>query len=509
MENFLQSLVSGLLIGGIYGLTAVGLTLIFGVMKVINFAHGSLLMVGMFAAYWFVKLSGLNPYLALFVVVPLLFLFGYAMQHVVIRPVFKAEKDVREPITVIIVTTGIWYILDNLSLMAFGAEYRVVHTSVSGKIFDLGGIYFLQSKLYGFLIALATTLFLYWFLKHSRMGKAIRATSLDREAASLMGVNQYRIYNIAFGIGTACCGVAGCVLIPFYYVYPTVGTIFDIRAFIIVVLGGLGSIPGALLGGSIGTFDDLFDTVAAGNGARPLATDAQRALVLRGVVSGAALGPLGVSARFGGFADSLGTAIAELEAGLLEPADVDGDLAALYAVDEETGEARELLAAGGFTVLNHHAAQMDVRVSVADPAFDARTNLLGLLNLLEGARAGGVTRVVFASSGGVVYDDRGTLPHVETGPKLPLSPYGVSKLGSEYYLAAYARLYGLATVALRYANVYGPRQNAHGEAGGGGWRLRGQQPSVFGGDPRGGAPPSQPGAAFVLGRTRADMLRLP
>lgn len=128
-------------------------------------------------------------------------------------------------------------------------------------------------------------------------------------------------------------------------------------------------------------------------------------------------------------------------------------------------EARELLATGGFTVLNHHAAQMDVRVSVADPAFDARTNLLGLLNLLEGARAGGVTRVVFASSGGVVYDDRGTLPHTETSRKLPLSPYGVSKLGSEYYLAAYARLYGLAVVALRYANVYGPRQNPHGEAG--------------------------------------------
>ena len=133
--------------------------------------------------------------------------------------------------------------------------------------------------------------------------------------------------------------------------------------------------------------------------------------------------------------------------------------------DVGSAAARELLAAGGFTVLNHHAAQMDVRVSVADPAFDARTNLLGLLNLLEGARAGGVTRVVFASSGGVGYDDRGTLPHVETGPKLPLSPYGVSKIGSEYYLAAYARLYGLAVVALRYANVYGPRQNPHGEAG--------------------------------------------
>jgi UDP-glucose 4-epimerase len=133
--------------------------------------------------------------------------------------------------------------------------------------------------------------------------------------------------------------------------------------------------------------------------------------------------------------------------------------------DVGSQEARELLAGGGFSVLNHHAAQMDVRVSVADPARDARTNLLGLLNLLEGARTGGVTRVVFASSGGVVYDERGELPHTEASGKLPLSPYGVSKLGSEYYLAAYARLYGLEVISLRYANVYGPRQNPHGEAG--------------------------------------------
>jgi UDP-glucose 4-epimerase len=104
-------------------------------------------------------------------------------------------------------------------------------------------------------------------------------------------------------------------------------------------------------------------------------------------------------------------------------------------------------------------------VSVADPGFDARTNLLGLLNLLEGARRGGVTRVVFASSGGVVYDERGAPPHAEEARKLPVSPYGVSKLGSEYYLAAYARLYGVEMFSLRYSNVYGPRQNPHGEAG--------------------------------------------
>ena len=139
--------------------------------------------------------------------------------------------------------------------------------------------------------------------------------------------------------------------------------------------------------------------------------------------------------------------------------------AAFVQADIGSGTARALLADGGFTLLNHHAAQMDVRVSVERPQHDAQVNLLGLLNLLEGARAGGVRRVVFASSGGVVYGDSADLPHPESARKLPVSPYGVSKLASEFYLAAYAQMYGLETVALRYANVYGPRQNPHGEAG--------------------------------------------
>ncbi len=251
MLGIIEALINGVLMGSIYGLTAVGLTIIFGVMKVINFAHGSILMVGMFAAYWFVQLTGLNPYLALLVVVPLLFYFGYFMQSWIIRPIFEAEKDVREPITVIIVTTGIWYVLDNLSLLLFGAEYRVVKTSVTGKVFEIYDMYFLLPKVIGAGITILCAIYLYWFLKHSKMGKAIRATSLDREAASLMGIKQSKIYNIAFGMGCACCGVAACVLVPFYYVYPTVGVPFDIKAFIIVVLGGLGSIPGAIIGGII------------------------------------------------------------------------------------------------------------------------------------------------------------------------------------------------------------------------------------------------------------------
>jgi UDP-glucose 4-epimerase len=133
-------------------------------------------------------------------------------------------------------------------------------------------------------------------------------------------------------------------------------------------------------------------------------------------------------------------------------------------LDVGSPEARELVAGGRFEAIAHLAAQVDVRVSVSDPLLDAEENLLALLNLLEGARAGGVRRIVFSSSGGVVYGE-GRPPHPEGAPKLPLSPYGVSKLAAEYYLACYRQLYGLEFVSLRYSNVYGPRQDPHGEAG--------------------------------------------
>lgn len=252
MLYILEDAINGILMGSIYGLTALGLTIIFGVLKVINFAHGSLLMVSMYAAFWTVSLTGLHPYLALILVVPFMYAFGYIMQDVIIRPIFKAEKDVREPITVIIVTTGVWYILDNLSLLIFGPQYRnLPDNPLKGKMFELGEMMFSVPKFWGAAAALLTAVAVYWFFQRSRMGRAIRATSLDREAASLMGINQYRIYNVAFGIGTATAGVAGVALVPFYNVYPTVGVLFDIKSYIIVVLGGLGSIWGAMLGGII------------------------------------------------------------------------------------------------------------------------------------------------------------------------------------------------------------------------------------------------------------------
>jgi branched-chain amino acid transport system permease protein len=252
MLFILEDTINGILMGSIYGLAALGLTLIFGVLKVINFAHGSLLMVGMYVAYWAVALTGLHPYAALLIVIPVMFLFGYLLQDIIIKPIFKAEKDVREPITVIIVTTGVWYILDNLSLLIFGPQYRNIQDNpLRGKMLEFGDMMISVPKLWGFCAAVGCAAAVYIFLQKTRMGRAVRATSLDRDAASLQGINQYKIYNIAFGIGTAVAGVAGVTLVPFYNVFPSVGVLFDIKCFIIVVLGGLGSIGGALLGGMI------------------------------------------------------------------------------------------------------------------------------------------------------------------------------------------------------------------------------------------------------------------
>jgi branched-chain amino acid transport system permease protein len=252
MLYFIEDTINGILMGSIYGLTAMGLTIIFGVLKVINFAHGSLLMVGMYMTYWAITLTGIHPYLALALVIPAMFIFGYSLQGIVIKPIFIAEKNVREPITVIIVTTGIWYILDNLTLLLFGPQYRsLADNPLQGGMFEVGSIFISAPKFYGFIAAIVTAFSIHWFMQKTLIGRAIRATSMDREAASLMGINQYRIYNIAFGIGAATTGVAAVTLLPFNNVFPTVGVLFDIKGFIIVVLGGLGSISGALIGGII------------------------------------------------------------------------------------------------------------------------------------------------------------------------------------------------------------------------------------------------------------------
>lgn len=244
-----NAVANGILMGGVYALIALGLTLIFGIMKVVNFAHGALLMVAMYAAYYTWLFTKLNPYVAIAVVAPLMFALGYLLQRFVIRPVFKAEADVREPVSALLLTAGLMVVLENAALMIFGGDYLTARTSLTGVTFHAGPINVSAAKLYAFVITMAAGGLFYFVLQRTEVGRAMRAVGQDRSAAALMGINVYQIYDVAFAAGVALLGVAGSVLIPFYYAQPSVGQIFGTRAFITVVLGGLGSVPGALAGG--------------------------------------------------------------------------------------------------------------------------------------------------------------------------------------------------------------------------------------------------------------------
>ncbi len=191
----------------------------------------------------------MDPYLGLILVVPFCFGFGYFSQAFLIKPMFKMEKGVREPMGVLLVTTGLMMLLDNLALLFFGADYKSAQTSYWGTSFRMGDIMISVPRLFAFFGTLLGSAALFVYLKKTTMGRAIRATGQDRDAAGLMGIDVYQIYNVAFALGIAITGLAGGLLVPFFYVQPSVGFFFTIRAFVVVILGGLGSIPGALLGG--------------------------------------------------------------------------------------------------------------------------------------------------------------------------------------------------------------------------------------------------------------------
>lgn len=245
-------ILDGLVTGGGYSLIALGLSLIFGVLKVINFAHGSLLMIGMYITYWLFTLLGVNPYLASIVSVPVLFLLGYCLQDYLLFPLFKRETAaVVEPISALIMTCGIWLLLDNLALLFFKSDYRAIVLESFSRILSVGPLYVNTAKLISFLAALVCTFILSSFLKYTSSGQAIRAISQDREAALLQGINMRKMYALTFGIGASIVGLAGSFLLPYYYVHPSVGSVFVTKAFIIVVLGGMGSIWGAMLGGLV------------------------------------------------------------------------------------------------------------------------------------------------------------------------------------------------------------------------------------------------------------------
>jgi len=250
---FIQILVNGLLLGGIYALISIGLTLIFGVVRVINFAHGEFLMISMYISYYCYSLLGLNPYWSLLINFPLMFVIGMGMDQIIIRPLRNAPAYMQ-----VFATVGLSILLINLALFIFTGDYRAIDLPFAKKVVQVGGIFLNYPRLIIFSATVLITVLIYLFLKNTDIGKQIRAIAQNRTAARLMGFKLNRIYMITFGIGSGLVGIAGGLITPVYYVYPTVGVYFVLTAFVVVVLGGMGNMTGAFLAGLIiGIVDSL------------------------------------------------------------------------------------------------------------------------------------------------------------------------------------------------------------------------------------------------------------
>lgn len=239
-----QNLVSGLLLGGMYALIGAGLALVYGVMDIVNMAHGAFLMVGMYTTYLLVTHLGIDPYVGILITAPVLFLMGMLIQRLVIHRVATASH-----MNQILLTVGLSMVLVNTAQLLFTADYRQVRTSYAETVIRIGGVAMNFAYIISFAVAVAITVALYWYLMKSEFGRALRATAQDLHAAQLMGIDVQRVQMTAFGLGMALAGAAGTLLTPVYYLYPTVGENFGLKAFTMVVLGGMGSVVGAALGG--------------------------------------------------------------------------------------------------------------------------------------------------------------------------------------------------------------------------------------------------------------------
>ncbi len=243
---FFQAVVSGLLLGGVYGLVASGLSLIFGVLRIINFAHGAVMMLAMYTSYWLFVLLGVDPYLSIVVTGPLFFALGVLMQRVIIEPNRAAAEHNQ-----LLLTLGVALFLENLALVLWQGDFQTLRVWYSGASFMLGDVLVEVPRLIAAGGAVLVGLALWGFLRTTDAGKAIRALAEEPEGARLVGIDVARIRGVAFGIGSACAAVAGALITPFFYVAPDVGESFNIMAFVVVVLGGMGNFLGALAGGFI------------------------------------------------------------------------------------------------------------------------------------------------------------------------------------------------------------------------------------------------------------------
>lgn len=239
----IPAILNGLLTGAVYALVALGLTLIYGVLHIINFAHGALLSAALFAAFFAYRLLGLDPYLAVFLLAPLFFALGYALQRFIIGPASRGDDR-----NMLLVTLGIAVVIENALLYAFRADTRTINVPYAFETMNFGFTFLAVPRVVGFVAVFLVALALWLIMTFTDMGRAIRAVAKEKVGAELVGIDVAHVYAMTFGLGSACVAVAACLLIPTYYVNPGVGNAFVLVAFTIVVFGGMGSVPGALVG---------------------------------------------------------------------------------------------------------------------------------------------------------------------------------------------------------------------------------------------------------------------
>jgi branched-chain amino acid transport system permease protein len=235
--------INGLLTGAVYALISVALTLVYGVLHIINFAHGAMLTAAMFAAF-FAAMAGVDPLIAMLGLAPLFFLLGYALQRWIIGPASHGEDS-----NTLLVTLGLSIVIGNVLLALFGSDTRTIETPYGFSAVDLGVVFLPAPRVIAFVVSCAVAGLLWLLLNRTDTGLAIRAVAKEKFGAALVGIDVGHIYAVTFGIGAACLAVAACVLLPSYYVQPRVGDAYIFVAFTVVVLGGMGSVPGALIGG--------------------------------------------------------------------------------------------------------------------------------------------------------------------------------------------------------------------------------------------------------------------
>jgi branched-chain amino acid transport system permease protein len=243
-EQLLQQIANGLLIGCMYSLIAIGLTLIWGVMNIVNFAHGDFLMIGMFTSFWLFTLYGVDPLFSIPICFVLLFVLGMLIYRFIVSKVMKGPM-----LAQLVVTFGVSIFLSNLAVYFWTPDFRLLPPTILDGTWEIGDITLSIPKVIASVGSVVTSLVMFLFLKKTKTGKAILATEMDRDSALLMGINTDRINSLSFGIGAALVGVAGAFLSTYYYIYPQVGGLFGTIAFCVVALGGFGSIEGAFIAG--------------------------------------------------------------------------------------------------------------------------------------------------------------------------------------------------------------------------------------------------------------------